>query len=71
MPVLVSLQVNSKRRGLAADPTGLVPDCLTNRAALADAGRAEDHEQVQMPRCKSADVLLQLGVSGKTEGVRG
>src|SRR6266849_6267870 len=58
MPVLVSLLVNSKRSGLASDPANLAPDCLTDGAALADTGRAEDHEQIQVPRCKSADILL-------------
>jgi hypothetical protein len=29
---------------VAVFPASLSPDCLTNRAALADAGRAEDHE---------------------------
>jgi len=44
---------------------------LTDGAALADTGRAEDHEQIQVPCRKSADILLQLRVSGKTESVRG
>ena len=69
MPVLVSLQINSKRSGLASDPASLFPDCLPDGAALADTGRAEDHEQIQVPRRKSADILLQLGEACDVDGV--
>src|SRR5439155_21624956 len=69
MPVLVSLEINTKRSGLAADPADLASQRLADRAAFADSRRAEDHEQVQMSRAEGADVRLQLSEGRKVDGM--
>jgi hypothetical protein len=52
----------SRRAGLQLGPGRYVAYsvafALAAVAALADTGRAEDHEQIQVPCCKSADILL-------------
>src|SRR5712692_4857660 len=68
IPVLVSLQVNTKGSGLAADPTDLAPQRLAHQAALAHPRWAEDHKQVQMPRAKGEDVRFQLCKGRETDG---
>src|SRR6266851_6605609 len=70
MAMFVSLHVNAQGRGLAADPADVAVQRLANAATLADAGRAEEHQQVQMAGGKGADVLFQLDVAQHADGVR-
>ena len=46
MPVLVSLEVNTKRSGLAADPADLASQRLADRAAFADAGWMRQNQDI-------------------------
>jgi hypothetical protein len=59
--VLVSLEVDAKGGGLAAYPTDLSSQGLADTTTLADAGLTKDHQQIQVPLGKGADILLQLG----------
>src|SRR5262249_18931642 len=43
---------------------------LADTAAFADAGRAEEHQQMQVAGSEGADVGFQLGVAGQADGVR-
>src|SRR5229473_5736452 len=70
IPVLISLQVNTKGGSLAADPADLASQRLAHQAALAHPRWAEDHKQVQMPRAKGEDVRFQLCKGRETDGVR-
>src|SRR5207253_2457955 len=67
--VLVSLEVDAKGGGLAADPADFSAQRLADTAAFADTGLAEDHQQVQMSLGKGADILLQLGEGRHADSV--
>src|SRR5262249_34562449 len=69
MAVLVSLEVNAKGGGLAADPADVSAQRLADTAALADPGLAEKHEQVQVPPGQGAELLLQVGKGPHVDGV--
>jgi hypothetical protein len=69
--VLVGLEVDAQRGGLAAEPADLAAQRLADAAALADAGRAEEQQEVQVPSGEGPDILLQGSIGRHTDGVPG
>jgi len=70
IPVGKGLEVDAQGRGLAAQPAGAAVEGLVQAAALADAGRAEEQQQVQVARGEGTDVRIQLRVGGQAQGMR-
>ena len=54
---------------LAADPDDRAGHGVTDAAAFADAGRADDQQEVQMSLGKSTDIVLELRVGRHADGV--
>jgi hypothetical protein len=70
MAVGVGFEVDAQGRSLATEPAGARAEGLADAAAFADAGRAEEEEQVQVSGGEGADVGIQLSVGAEAYGVR-
>jgi len=53
---------------LPLDPEGAIAEDLAHRAALGDAGLADEDEQVEVALCKGEQVLVEPGVGGQDQG---
>lgn len=70
--VLVGREVDAERGGVSVDPQGpSSPNDVANAPALADAGIADDYQEIQVAGGERAGVRLEFGVRRDREGVRG
>ena len=70
MAVVVGLQEDAEGSGLAADPADRFGQGLVDRAAFADSGVAQDHQQVEVSLGEGVDIALEFRIGRHADGVR-